>query len=189
MESKLSLNKLYNYKDRLNMWRKFATKNDVIISCEKCNKTHAHKSVLLETGEQACWYCWISKGTIIGKVVAKSNAKPKTKSEPVAKPTPKKVIRSTVKPVTKLQPKVQKPIDNKKNMPNVSLENSRNALVQIKKEKEMTKAIKIKSETLNVSKGEFPCPEHKQTNLSLLPKQKLRKLKNYRSLMWSKKQK
>lgn len=85
----LNITDKYIYEERLRIWDKFATKNAVVTKCEKCKKTHAHKSVLIETGEHICWYCWITKGEEYGKVVAK----------PVVVKAPKVVVKKEPRPI------------------------------------------------------------------------------------------
>lgn len=71
MENKFKLTGIYNYWDKLGIWKKYAERNKIPQDCEKCKKPHIHKTVLLENGEHICWYCWIKKGSTYATVVAK----------------------------------------------------------------------------------------------------------------------
>lgn len=81
----------YSYKDRLRNWRKYSTRNKIPFDCKECNKTHAYKTVYLDTGEHVCWFCWIRKYHAFHNAVHKPREivkveKHKKKSQQVKEP-------------------------------------------------------------------------------------------------------
>lgn len=104
MDKKFKLTGIYNYWDKLDIWKKYAERNKIPQNCEKCKKPHIHKTVLLETGEHICWYCWIKKGSTYGQVVAKPE-------HTVLKTVKKVETKKTVKPASKSNAKLTKVIN------------------------------------------------------------------------------
>lgn len=89
-----TLTAVYNYKERLNIWRNYSAVNKVVTDCGKCSKIHCHKSLLLDNGKHICWFCWIRRDSNLGQVVVKPH--PKSENSKAVK------IQSRNKP---LQPK------------------------------------------------------------------------------------
>lgn len=114
-EKAFQLEEVYNYKNKLKNWRTFGTRNNKPFDCEKCHKTHAHKTILLTDGMHICWYCWIhkeSKFVAIEKPAAliKKVEKPIVKkTEPAKKIEKPKIAKvKTVKKVDAIKkPKVE----------------------------------------------------------------------------------
>lgn len=104
MDKKFKLTGIYNYWDKLDIWKKYAERNKIPQNCEKCKKPHIHKTVLLETGEHICWYCWIKKGSTYGQVVAKP-------VHTVLKTVKKVETKKPVKPASKSNVKLTKVIN------------------------------------------------------------------------------
>lgn len=104
MDKKFKLTGIYNYWDKLDIWKKYAERNKIPQNCEKCKKPHIHKTVLLETGEHICWYCWIKKGSTYGQVVAKPE-------HTVLKTVKKVETKKPVKPASKSNAKLTKVIN------------------------------------------------------------------------------
>lgn len=71
MNNKFKLTGIYNYWDKLYTWKKYAERNKVPQSCQKCMKPRIHKTILLETKQHICWFCWIKKGSTYAKAIIK----------------------------------------------------------------------------------------------------------------------
>lgn len=118
-EHALHVDTNYSYKDRLRNWRKYSTRNKIPFDCKECNKTHAYKTVYLDTGEHVCWFCWIRKDHVFHNAVHKPQEivrveKPKVKSQVVKKPIEKPKVD---KPIKESKPeiiKIVKPIKKNK---------------------------------------------------------------------------
>lgn len=110
-EHALHVDANYSYKDRLRNWRKYSTRNKIPFDCKECNKTHAYKTVYLDTGEHVCWFCWIRKDHVFHNAVHKPQEivkveKPKKKPQLVKKLEVKPKVQ---KPIKVAKPKVEKP--------------------------------------------------------------------------------
>lgn len=127
-EKAFQLEEVYNYKNKLKNWRSFATRNNKPFDCEKCHKTHAHKTILLTDGMHICWYCWIHKESKfvaiekpvdlikkekprVSKVqtIKKVETVKKPKVEAIKKVEPKKIVQEVTNNETKKTGKKEKP--------------------------------------------------------------------------------
>lgn len=156
-KKKLLLSGVYDYKDKLNVWKSYATRNIQVSDCEKCEKVHARKSVLLENGSHVCWFCWIRKGSNYGLVV----------------PKPKQSI-----PKSNNETKKKTEIMND-NMQNV-FKNNKFELVFLNKN--ILDSSEEKTFEVASKGGDISC-QQRQIHLILLEKERLRKFKANQNLL------
>ncbi|MGL4947891.1 MAG: hypothetical protein ACRC42_00705 [Mycoplasma sp.] len=98
----VAVNDPSNYWTKLAIWRKFATYNKMPTKCDFCERTNAHKTVLLEDGKHVCWYSWIKKGAAFVAVVAKHASLVDIKKEKAEAKKPKKEKPLTISEAAEL---------------------------------------------------------------------------------------